>query len=151
MADDDNQNKAWNIDWIQQWAKAFQVIGALLLVVLAISRFFGAALASPPAFILTIYYFVFAGILLAAEFQFKLVMDQFYFLYYSWGKAVLDFFLFTMWFDTEVNPFFQIPVAIFFFVLGCMYMIVVCACRKFTQNEKGGDEREENAKEDNKV
>ena len=96
MAENNPGSKGCNIDCIEQWARALQFVGALLLIVLAITRFFGAALSNPPAFILTLYYPLFSGIILMSEFQWKFVMSQFYFLYYAWGKAVLDFFLFTM-------------------------------------------------------
>ena len=107
---------AVNMEWIKSWARAFQFIGAILLVLLAIMRFVTLSIVNPPAFILTLYYFVFAALLIVAEFQIKFIMKYFHFLYYGWGKSVLDFFLFTIWFDTSVNAFF--PSSGFIIFLG---------------------------------
>ena len=124
------ESKSCNIDCIKSWARAFQFIGAVLLVILALVRFIDGALTDPPTFILTFYYLVFAVLLVVAEFQIKMVMQFFHFLYYSWGKAVLDFFLFTITFDTDIVPLFQIPVAIFFLIASIMFLIIAFACKR---------------------
>ena len=124
------ESKACNIECIKGWARAFQFIGAALLGLLVIIRFISGAFISPPTFILTVYYAIFACLLVIAEFQFKIFMQYFHFLYYSWGKAVLDFFIFTITFDTDINPWFQIPVACFFAVAAAMYLIIAFACKR---------------------
>mmetsp|Transcript_7135 Transcript_7135/g.8033 ORF Transcript_7135/g.8033 Transcript_7135/m.8033 type:complete len:124 (+) Transcript_7135:19-390(+) len=121
------ENKALNIECIKAWARAFQFIGAILLVCLGILRFVSIALTDPPTFILTLYYFAFAALIVIAEFQIRIVMQFFHFLYYSWGKAVLDFFLFTITFETKDLVVFQLPVSIFFFCTAVMYLIIAFA------------------------
>ena len=78
---------------------------------LGVVRFVSIALEDGPTFILTLYYFVFAALLVIAEFQLRFIMQYFHFLYYSWGKSVLDFFLFTITFETKDLVVFQLPVS----------------------------------------
>ena len=139
-------SKGCNIPCIKAWARAFQFIGAALLMVLVIIRFITLAFADPPAFILTIYYVAFACLLVVAEFQLRFVMQFFHFLYYSWGKAVMDFFLFTICFDTSNNIFFQVPVAIFFLFASCMYLIIAFACKANPEAEEAKKQNQEEAK-----
>ena len=139
---------AINLECIKSWARAFQFVGSILLVMLGIIRFITVSLTSPTVFILTIYYFVFAALLVIAEFQIKIVMKYFHFLYYGWGKAVLDIFLFTICFDTSINPFFQIPVAWFFAVAAIMFLIIAFAWKsKPNNNKEKKEEKKEEAKE----
>mmetsp|Transcript_31406 Transcript_31406/g.35888 ORF Transcript_31406/g.35888 Transcript_31406/m.35888 type:complete len:96 (+) Transcript_31406:89-376(+) len=91
---------------------------------LTILRFVLGGLVDPPEFILTIYYSIFAALLVIAEFQIKFIMKYFHFLYYGWGKALLDFFLFTICFNTSILPFFQIPVACFFALAAGLFLIL---------------------------
>ena len=140
-----NQKCDWSLNCIQQWARAFQFIGAAILILLGFLRFFqSAVLADPPSFILSFYYFIFAFVLVACEFQWKFVITHFYFMYYSWGKGVIDFFLFTMCFDTEILPLVQIPVSIFFLCASVMYFIIAFACRNY--KPEPAEKKEEEAK-----
>ena len=49
------------------WAKVLQIVGACLLVVLGITRFFFGGITHPVQFMLSIYYFFFAAILILGE------------------------------------------------------------------------------------
>jgi hypothetical protein len=82
-----------------------QIVGAILLVGLGISRFVTGSITHPITFILSIYYFFFAAFMVLAEIQIPFFMKYVYFLYYSWGKAILDFFIGSMCFSIEINPF----------------------------------------------
>ena len=113
---------------------------------LVLVRFVTVALLSPPAFILTVYYGLFAALLVIAEFQLRFVLQFFHFLYYSWGKAVLDFFLFTITFDTSTNPFFQVPVSLFFLAAAIMYLIIAFACKRNPEADEEKKKKEEEAK-----
>ena len=46
------------------------------------------------------------------------------FLYYSWGKALLDFFIGSLCFSTEINPFLQIPVGLLFIAASILFAIL---------------------------
>ena len=143
-------SKAINLEWLRSWARAFQFVGAILLVLLGVVRFVTLSIANPPVFILSAYYFVFAALLIVAEFQIKIIMKYFHFLYYAWGKAVLDFFLFTICFDTSINPFFQVPVAWFFCVAALMFFVLSFWCRSKPNSESQDKNKKENKKEDAK-
>ena len=117
---------------------------------LGVLRFVSIALDDGPKFVLTIYYFVFAALLVIAEFQLRMIMQYFHFLYYSWGKSVLDFFLFTITFETANLAVFQLPVSIFFFCTGCMYLIIAFACKKNPEAEKAKEEHKKENKEKKK-
>ena len=91
--------------------------------------------------------FIFAVLLIIAEFQWRPVLQYFHFLYYSWGKAVLDFFLFTMCFDTSRIAVFQVPVAWFFFATGVMYLIIAFACKRNPAAEAEKKKKQEEAKQ----
>lgn len=83
-----------------------QVVGAILLVLLGVSRFMSGLITSPSEFILSIYYFIFGVILVLAELQLPFIMRYITFLYYSWGKALLDFFIGSLCFSFSGNVYF---------------------------------------------
>ncbi len=106
------------------WAKVLQIVGACLLVVLGITRFFFGGITHPVQFMLSIYYFFFAAILILGEIQLQYFMRYMTFLYYSWGKALLDFFIGSLCFSTEINPFLQIPVGLLFIAASILFTVL---------------------------
>jgi hypothetical protein len=108
-----------------------QVIGAVLLVFLGVIRFvWGQNLEFPITWLLSFYYFLFAILLILGELQFRFYMKYMVFLYYSWGKGIVNIMISTYCLQITLVPFFQIPVAVYFFVLGIIYIVLGCVFRK---------------------
>lgn len=80
--------------------------------------------------ILTIYYLLFAAILLFVELGIKGFRYEFFFLNFAFGKAMAAFF-FAFSMIGGGDSWMQIPIGIFFFLTGILYSVMACYFREF--------------------
>jgi len=98
-------------------------IGAGLLFLTSILRFVSFNFTSTE-FILSIYYILFGAIIILTELGYQRILEQFYFLNFSFGKAGFSLFIATLLFN--LSNWFQILVSIFFLVAGLGFLIIGC-------------------------
>lgn len=94
------------------------------------------------SFILFLLLF-FAVLLVLGELQLRFYMKYMIFLYYSWGKAILDFFIGTMCLHISGTniTLTQIPIAVYMFVLAVMFLVSTFFFRK-TESENASKARQ---------
>ena len=109
---------------IRMVAKLMNYGGAILLFVTSIMKFLTFNFMKTE-FILNLYYILFGLIIFAVELGIRPVLTQFYFMNFSFGKALFAGFVgsitFTIsyWLQTVLSSFF-FAACLFFFILGCV-------------------------------
>ena len=131
-------DKAIYFEKVAYISRIIQVFTVLLIVLTAMVRFFSwINYASVTTFMLTINLLVFAAILILVEFRMANADITFYFLNFSWGKALSYlFFGLLLMFDgayqgNELHVlWWDKMVAIYFFVMTVAFLVTYCLCRE---------------------
>ena len=111
-------------DTIRKITIVCHCLGALLLFIISVVRFVQFDFTSS-TFVLSIYYILFGLIIVCCEIGFAKVLEQFYFMNYSFGKALFAGFIATLtftlyWLQLAVSIFFMVACA-GFIILGLFY------------------------------
>ena len=118
---------------ISKYSKVINITGACLLIILAINKWV-SLIFTRMEFILCFYYIILAFVIIVAEFPFKCfqcMLQYFGYMTYNFGKAGNSFFIFGL---TVGLPVLNIIVCAFFGLVGIIYLILGCSCRK-TENQ----------------
>ncbi len=97
---------------VRQFTVFVHCIGSVLLFITSISRFFQLDFSST-TFVLSIYYIGFGVLIILSELRIERVLRHFYFMNFSFGKAVFAGFVATLTFSLSL---FQLVVGSFFIV-----------------------------------
>ena len=111
-------------------SSALFISGAIGMIVVGAIRFSELEQQSVHDVILN-FYFLFLGIVLAFhEFDVRCAVSNFRFLQYHWGKSILCIFLCSISFSNNQQTFIQYVTSLYFFVVGCCFLVLTCADRQ---------------------
>ncbi len=125
---------------VRMIAKGAHFVGAILLFVTSITKFLMFNFLKTE-FVMTLYYMLFGLIIITVELGIKLVLNQFYFMNFSFGKALFAGFVGSITFTT--GYWLQLLLSAFFFAACLFFIILGCLCRspelsEFNQNNPSG-------------
>ena len=106
---------------VRMIVKFAHIAGAILLFVIAVIQFAQLNF-SQMKFIMLIYYILFGILIILIELGFGAVLRYFYFMYYSWGKAVFAFFVATLIFTKD--QWWQLASSIIFFIAAAGFIVL---------------------------
>ncbi len=112
---------AFNYDSVKRVARICHFVGAVLLFLMSIVRFSQLNFTSTE-FILCVYYIFFGVLIIFVELGFEFITSKFFFMNYSFGKALFAGFVATLCYGTSY--WVQLAVAIFFTV-ACLGFLVM--------------------------
>jgi hypothetical protein len=117
---------------IHNKSKIMQYVSITLLICMCILRLVQFVQEpTPVSMILTIYYLLFAVIMLCVELGLKYSRYQFYFLNVCWGKGTAAFFYAFTMFGNHKQSWMQIPIGAFFAITGVIYFIISICYKDF--------------------
>ena len=108
-------------DCVGKIARFSHFVGALMLFAMAILKFTQMNFTNSE-FVIDIYYILFGILIVLIEFGIQKVIDQFYFMNYSFGKALFSGFIATLCYGTSYWA--QLIVAIFFTVACAGFLLL---------------------------
>lgn len=117
---------------LSRWTKGLSFLVAVLLILVGILRLINITnLLNVPAFVVTIYFFMFALIIIFLECKVRRMQKIFYFYNYGWGKFLLFFFLGCMCVTGVSNGnAYGIIIGIVFFIVAFVILIMTLCYRK---------------------
>ena len=114
---------------LQMISSALFISGAVGMIIVGAIRFSEMDQQTVHDVILN-FYFLFIGVILAFhEFEVACVVSGFRFLQYHWGKCILCLFLCSISFSNNEQTFIQYVTSLYFFVVGCCFLVLSCADR----------------------
>ena len=106
---------------VSRIARICHILGAVLLFVMSIIGFAQLNFTSTQ-FVMYVYYIFFGVLIIFVELGFTKVIEQFYFMNYSFGKALFAGFVATLCYGT--NYWVKLAVAIFFTIASGGFLIL---------------------------
>ena len=113
-------------------SKIMQYVSITMLVMMCVMRIIAfVTVPSVVSMVLTVYYLLFAIILLFVELGLKGARYQFFFLNFAWGKGSAAIFIAFTMVGGDVQSWLQIPIGIFFFATGILYLALSCMFKDY--------------------
>ena len=109
-----------NYEKIKKVAKYSHFVGAGLLFITSVMRLFTLNFKAIEV-LLSIYYVLFGLIIIMSELKYQRVLTHFYFMNFSFGKAIFAGFIATMVFSFE---WIQLATFVFFLVACCGFIVL---------------------------